>query len=98
MLMERVSVGDALAADVIETWPGLTDMSHLQKMLWAAERPIMVLGGSRWAETACAATLRFAERFDLPVVTSFRRLHLFPATHPSYAGDLGTGVNPKVAA
>src|SRR6187397_972222 len=82
MLMERVSVGDALAADVIETWPGLTDMAQLQKMLWAAEKPIMVLGGSRWSEQACAATLRFAERFDLSVFTSFRRLHLFPQAHP----------------
>ena len=98
MLMERVSVGDALAADLIETWPGLTDMAQLQKMLWAAERPLMILGGSRWSETACAATLRFAERFDIPVMTSFRRLHLFPQVHPCYAGDLGTGVNPKVAA
>jgi acetolactate synthase-1/2/3 large subunit len=98
MLMERVSIADALAADPIETWPGLTDMSHLQKMLWAAERPLVVVGGSRWSEAACAATLRFAERFDLPVMTSFRRLHLFPQAHPCYAGDLGTGVNPKVAA
>jgi len=98
MLMERVSVGDALAADMIETWPGLTDMAQLQKMLWAAERPLMVLGGSRWSEQACAATLRFAERFDIPVMTSFRRLHLFPQAHRCYAGDLGTGVNPKVAA
>jgi acetolactate synthase-1/2/3 large subunit len=98
MLMERVSVGDALAADMIETWPGLTDMSHLQKMLWAAERPLIVLGGSRWSEAACAATLRFAERFDVPVMTSFRRLDRFPHLHACYAGDLGTGVNPKVAA
>jgi acetolactate synthase I/II/III large subunit len=98
MLMERVSVADALAAEPIETWPGLTDMSQLQKLLWAAQKPIMILGGSRWSEAACAATVRFAERFDLPVITSFRRLHLFPATHPSYAGDLGTGVNPKVPA
>src|SRR5256714_6756069 len=82
----------------METWTGLTDMSHWQTMLWAAENPLMILGGSRWSEAACAATLRFAERFDLPVMTSFRRLHLFPQTHPSYAGDLGTGVNPKVAA
>ena len=96
MLMERVSVADALAAEPIETWPGLTDMSQLQKLLWAAQKPIMILGGSRWSEAACAATLRFAERFDLPVITSFRRLHLFPAAHPSYAGDLGTGVNPKL--
>jgi acetolactate synthase-1/2/3 large subunit len=98
MLMERVSVADALAAEPIETWPGQTDMAHLQKMLWAAEKPLMILGGSRWSESACAATLRFAERFDIPVMTSFRRLHLFPALHSCYAGDLGTGVNPKVVA
>src|ERR1044072_4364963 len=98
MLMERVSVGDALAADMIETWPGLTDMAQLQKMLWAAEKPIMLLGGSRWSEAACAATVRFAERYDLSVMTTFRRLTLLPQVHPCYAGDLGTGVNPKVAA
>src|SRR4051812_1404465 len=98
MLMERVSVADALAAEPVETWPGLTDMSQLQKMLWAAQRPIMLLGGSRWSEQACAAVGRFAERFDLPVMTTFRRLHLFPAAHPCYAGDLGVGPNPKVVA
>jgi acetolactate synthase-1/2/3 large subunit len=98
MLMERVSVSDALAAEPVETWPGLADMSRLQKMLWAAERPIMLLGGSRWSEAACAAVSRFAERFALPVVTTFRRLHLFDALHPCYAGDLGVGPNPKVIA
>jgi acetolactate synthase I/II/III large subunit len=98
MLMERVSVADALAAEPIETWPGLTDMSQLQKMLWSADKPIAILGGSRWSEAACAAVVRFAERFDLPVATSFRRMPLFPATHPSYAGDLGTAVNPKLVA
>jgi len=98
MLMERVAVADALAADQIETWPGLTDMSQLQKMLWAAERPVMLLGGSRWSEAACATVKRFAERFALPVVTTFRRLHLFDALHPCYAGDLGVGPNPKMLA
>src|SRR5437868_3876090 len=98
MLMERVSVPDALAAEPVETWPGLTDMSHLQKLLWAAQRPIMLLGGSRWSEAACAAVSRFAERFELAVITTFRRLHLFPALHRCYAGDLGVGPNPKVVA
>jgi acetolactate synthase I/II/III large subunit len=98
MLMERVAVADALAAEQVETWPGLTDMSHLQKMLWAAERPVLMLGGSRWSEAACATVKRFAERFALPVVTTFRRLHLFDALHPCYAGDLGVGPNPKVLA
>jgi acetolactate synthase I/II/III large subunit len=42
--------------------------------------------------------MRFAERFALPVATTFRRGHLFDALHPCYAGDLGIGPNPKLLA
>src|SRR5215204_7341880 len=63
MLVERVAVPDAPAFEPVETWPGLADMSRLQKLLWAAERPIMLLGGSRWSPVATAAVGRFAERF-----------------------------------
>src|SRR6185437_1903105 len=36
MLTERVAVPDAKAFEPAETWPGATDMSRLQKMLWAS--------------------------------------------------------------
>ena len=73
-------------------------MSRLQKLLWAAKRPVALVGGSRWSEHACAALARFAERFALPVATTFRRGHLFDALHPCYAGDFGIGPNPKLLA
>jgi acetolactate synthase-1/2/3 large subunit len=98
MLSERALVPDAKAFEPVETWPGLTDMSRLQKLLWAAKRPVAVVGGSRWSEPATAALMRFAERFALPVATTFRRGHLFDALHPCYAGDLGIGTNPKLLA
>src|SRR5947208_9100579 len=98
MLAERVAVTDARPFEPVETWPGLTDMTRLQKLLWEAERPIVLLGGSRWSQAAWAAMGRFAERFRIPVATTFRRAHLFDATHPSYAGDLGIGPNPKLLA
>jgi acetolactate synthase-1/2/3 large subunit len=98
MLTERVGVADAPAAESLETWPGLTDMSRLQKMIWAAKQPLVIAGGSRWSNAACAALMRFAERFALPVTTTFRRGHVFNALHPCYAGDLGLGVNPKLLA
>jgi acetolactate synthase-1/2/3 large subunit len=98
MLTDRVTVPDAKAFEPVEIWPGLTDMSRLQKMLWAAKRPIVLAGGSRWSEAACASLMRFAERFALPVATTFRRGHLFDAQHPCYAGDLGIGPNPKLLA
>jgi acetolactate synthase-1/2/3 large subunit len=98
MLTERVVVPDAPAFEPVETWPGLTDMARLQKLLWAAKKPVAIVGGSRWSEKACAAMARFAERFSLPVINSFRRGHLFDQTHACYAGDLGVGPNPKIVA
>ncbi len=98
MLTERAMVPDASPFEPVEIWPGLTDMSRLQKLLWAAKRPIALVGGSRWSEAAVAALARFAERFALPVATTFRRGYLFDALHPCYAGDMGIGPNPKLLA
>ena len=98
MLVEIATVPDAPYVEPVLAWPGLTQMAALQKLLWSASRPVMVLGGSGWSPNACAAVARFAERFDLPVATSFRRAGLFRADHPNYAGEIGIGPNPKLKA
>jgi len=98
MLVERVVATDAPACEPVETSPGPADMQRLQTLLSEAQRPIALLGGSRWSKTACAAMQQFAERFMLPVATTFRRAHLFDPFHPCYAGDLGIGPNPKLLA
>lgn len=96
MLAERADIPDAPPVVAAETWPGLADMAALQKMLWAARRPIALVGGSRWSEAAVGRLTRFAERFSLPVAVTFRRQNLFSADHPCYAGDLGIAPNPKL--
>ncbi|ERP88759.1 thiamine pyrophosphate protein [Labrenzia sp. C1B10] len=98
MLVEKADAPQPPAWTQVETHPGLTQMADLQKRLWAAERPIAILGGSRWSEEAVAGFTRFAERFDLPVACSFRRQMLFDNLHPNYAGDVGIGINPKLLA
>ncbi len=98
MLVERVAVPDAPAFEPVETWPGLADMAKLQKLLWAAKSPIVLAGGSRWSEAASASLARFADRFAVPVATTFRRTHLIDTLHASYAGDVGLGINPKLLA
>ena len=98
MLVERVIAADAPPCEPVDTSPAPADMRRLQTLLNDAQRPIALLGGSRWSKTACAAMQRFAERFMLPVATTFRRAHLFDAFHPCYAGDLGIGPNPKLLA
>ena len=98
MLLETAEVADAPKALAIPIWPGLTQMAELQKMLWAAERPIAILGGPGWTARASAAFARFAERFDMPVAGSFRRAGAFDGEHDNYAGEIGLSANPKLKA
>ena len=61
------------------------------------KRPLAILGGSGWTPQACADLRRFAEAWQLPVACAFRFQDLFDNTHPLYAGDVGIGINPKLA-
>lgn len=85
-----------LPYQVVETAPSAQDMADLQTRLAAAQRPVMILGGSRWSAAAVQQITSFAERYQFPVICSFRRQMLFSAEHPCYAGDLGLGPNPKL--
>ena len=98
MLSEIVDVADGPAWREVETAPSADDLDQLSAMLAEAERPILIVGGTRWDAEACAQITRFAESHQLPVVTSYRRLPLFDPLHPNYAGDLGIGPNPRLMA
>lgn len=98
MLDEAVPEAEAPTWEPVETAPSDADMARLAQLVAAADRPIFILGGSRWNEDARRNVQRFAERFDMPMITSYRRLPLFDPLHRCYAGDLGIGPNPKLVA
>ena len=98
MLTDAVQVADALPYSVPETYPGAPALQALAARLQAAERPVVIVGGSRWSDQAVRDMQAFASAWRLPVYCSFRRQMLFPASHASYAGDLGLGVNPQLLA
>ncbi|MBI3435667.1 MAG: thiamine pyrophosphate-binding protein [Proteobacteria bacterium] len=98
MLTQRLAIGDAPPCEPVETWPGARELAALHALLAQARRPIALIGGSRWSQAGCTEFAQFAQRFALPVATTFRRGSLFDALHPCYAGDLGIGPNPKLLA
>ncbi len=98
MLAEAVDCRDVGYVAPVETAPRAGDMAALESLLAQAERPMLLLGGSRWDEEARARMARFAERFSLPVATGYRRAPLFDQTAPNYAGDIGLLANPKLVA
>jgi acetolactate synthase-1/2/3 large subunit len=98
MLTETAAVADAPRVEPAVSWPAPADLERLGALLASAKAPIMVLGGSGWTAEATRSIARFAERFDLPVATSFRRASLIDADHSHYAGDLGIGPSPSLKA
>jgi acetolactate synthase-1/2/3 large subunit len=98
MLTERVAVADAPYVEAVETSPGAGEMAKLQKMLDEAKAPFIIVGGSRWSQEACDSLSRFAEKFSIPVATTFRRGSMYDSSKTTYAGDLGIGPNPKLMA
>jgi acetolactate synthase I/II/III large subunit len=98
MLAEEAEVTDAAKVEAVEIWPGPPQIAELSALIAASESPLVLLGGSRWTNEASHNIIAWSERFGLPVATSFRRASLFPADHRNYAGDLGIGPNPELAA
>ncbi|WP_283194287.1 thiamine pyrophosphate-binding protein [Rhizobium sp. AN80A] len=97
MLRDMVEAPRAKRYARVEAHPGRSQVDDVYLRLLKAERPMIILGGSRWDADAVADFRTFAERFRLPVGCSFRRQMLFDNLHESYAGDVGIGINPELA-
>jgi len=57
----------------------------------------VILGGTVWTREACRDLQTFAESSGLPIACSFRFQDLFDNRHAHYVGDVGIGINPKLA-
>ena len=72
-------------------------MRRLRELLLRSERPFVIAGGGGWTPQSAQALQRFAENWKLPVGNAFRFQDTFDNFHPLYAGDVGIGINPRLA-
>jgi len=97
MLTSRAACANAPRVTALPAHPGADEIARVRAMLAGARAPLVLVGGSRWDAAACAALRTFAEAHALPVAAAFRHQDLFDNRHPLYAGDVGIGINPKLA-
>ena len=98
MLTQACDTADAGPHRIAVAGPTPEALAELRVMLRKAKRPFVIAGGGGWNEEAGAALAAFAQANALPVGLSFRSQSLMDNRHPNYAGHVGIGINPKLAA
>lgn len=98
-ILYEATCEDTVAPEDIETSsPTPARLAALHFLLEGAERPLILAGTAAWTSDAAVELAYFAERFDIPVVTSFRNQDHIDNRHPCYAGHAGLAMDPAVAA
>jgi acetolactate synthase-1/2/3 large subunit len=98
MLVTQAQVANTRRYQPVQASPSAAQIDQLRTMLAEAKKPIVLLGGGTWTDQACADLQTFAEANALPVGCTFRFQDLLDNEHPNYIGDVGIGINPKLAA
>ncbi len=98
MLVQMVQAAPMPRVEAVEAWSDPGALRRLRELLLQSERPFVIAGGGGWTVQSAQALQRFAENWKLPVGNAFRFQDTFDNFHPQYAGDVGIGINPALAA
>jgi len=91
LLEQQAEVEDAICHQPVQSAPTGAQIEEIRRLLGRAR------SGTGWTEAACDNVRRFVETNHLPVACAFRYQDLFDNRHPNYIGDVGIGINPRLA-
>ncbi|MDP9929227.1 acetolactate synthase-1/2/3 large subunit [Variovorax paradoxus] len=97
MLRAQTAARPLPRVEAVQPWSDPGALRTLRELLLKSERPLVIAGGGGWTTQAAQALQRFAENWRLPVANAFRFQDTFDNHHSLYAGDVGIGINPKLA-
>jgi acetolactate synthase-1/2/3 large subunit len=96
-LFAEAAVADVPRYHTVRPSASAREMAQVEKLLRDAKSPFVILGGGGWNRDACRTLQKWTEQAGMSAGTSFRCQDLFDNRSPSYAGDVGIGINPKLA-
>ncbi len=98
MLAAESDIADAKPFHAVQPHPSGEQIERVRQLLTSAERPFVILGGGGWTADASRDVRTFLEENELAAGAAFRRQDALDNDSPSYVGDVGIGINPKLAA
>lgn len=93
-----VGPGNGRPAVAAQNGPTPAAVAAVRTALSQAQRPVIMVGGTGWTPDSVAALRDFVETAHIPVCATFRRQDVLDNRSPCYIGEIGLGVNPKLAA
>ncbi len=78
---------------VIRANPEPALIKEMIRQIEAAKTPIMLVGSGTEYAGARQELIAFSEKFQIPVVTTYRRMAAFPNDHAHYLGNLSSAQN-----
>jgi len=97
MLFSEAAVADAPRFRTPRAAPAPEDMRSLERLLAQSKRPFVLVGGGGWTERAIASLRDWVAAAGVPLGCAFRCQDYLDNRHPNYAGDVGIGINPRLA-
>jgi acetolactate synthase-1/2/3 large subunit len=98
VLAQETDVEDARPFKAARPSASAADIETVRERLAAAERPLAILGGGGWTQAASGGIAEFVEANAIPAAAAFRRQDVLDNDSQWYVGDVGIGINPKLAA
>ncbi|VVE11108.1 thiamine pyrophosphate-dependent enzyme [Pandoraea fibrosis] len=75
----------------------MADAHAIAEALSRSERPMVWVGGTGWTSQGIGDLVKVAERYQVPVVTSYRRRDLMDNGHSHFGGEVGIGIAAPLA-
>ena len=91
--LEKIQISSSLQpllpSQVYDSAPAPSQVSRAAKVLDSAKSPILLAGHGAARDDAQDALVRFSERLQIPVATTFMGKGVFPDKHPNALGTVG---------
>ena len=68
--------------------PDPKSIEQVVDRIHAAKKPVLIAGSGTQYSNARRELIEFSEKFQIPVLTSYKRQDAFPNSHPNYIGNL----------
>ncbi|PWA12854.1 acetolactate synthase [Pueribacillus theae] len=96
VLVEEATMNFGPPIQIPAPRPSAKEVVNVAELLGEAERPLILAGGGVIASHGEQLLVELAEKYQIPVMASFRRHDVFPNDNKLYAGHAGLGTFPAI--